>query len=234
VRAVRHRDRLVPLVALGPLLGLNGGPRASRPLAAFLTHGADAAAVLVDGLHGEREVAVKRCGAFLDGARFVSGGAALEDGRVALLLSTAAIVRAARDQEPAATPSASGPRRLRVLLVDDSAIARETEAALLRALGHEVEEACDGEEAWRTLAAGRFDVLATDVQMPVLDGIGLTRRVRASPRLARLPVLVLSSLAAPEERRRGAEAGADAWLVKGELDPEVLRATLDRLCGAER
>jgi two-component system chemotaxis sensor kinase CheA/two-component system sensor histidine kinase and response regulator WspE len=153
---------------------------------------------------------------------------------VALLLSTGAIVRAARSPEPAATPSAAGPRRLRVLLVDDSAIARETEAALLRALGHEVEEASDGEEAWRRLAAGRFHLLATDVQMPVLDGIGLTRRVRASPRLARLPVLVLSSLAAPEERRRGAEAGADAWLVKGELDPEVLRATLDRLCGAER
>jgi two-component system chemotaxis sensor kinase CheA/two-component system sensor histidine kinase and response regulator WspE len=234
VRAVRHRERLVPLVALGPLLGLNGGPRASRPLAAFLAHGADCAAVLVDGLHGEREVAVKSCGAFLKGARFVSGGAALEDGRVALLLSTAEIVCAARSPEPVAARAEPGPRRLRVLLVDDSAIARETEAALLRALGHEVEEAADGEEAWRRLAAGGFHLLATDVQMPVLDGIDLTRRVRASPRLARLPVVVLSSLAAPEERRRGADAGADAWLVKGELDPEVLRATLDRLCGSER
>jgi len=234
IRAVRHRGRLVPVLALGPLMSLNGGPRVRRPAAAFLSHGADAAAVIVDGLHGEREVAVKSCGAFLKGMRFVSGAAALEDGRVALLLSTPDLVAAARRlQAPAVAPPRDR-KRLRILLVDDSAIARETEAAILRSLGHEVEEASDGEEGWTRLQTGQYHLLLTDVQMPVLDGIDLTRRVKASTRLGKLPIVILSSLAAPEERRRGVDAGADAYIVKGELDADLLAGTMERLCGVGR
>jgi len=229
-RAVRHRGRLVPVVALGPLLSLGPPPAARRPAAAFLSLGREAAALLVDGLSGEREVTVKRTGAFLEGRPFVSGAAALPDGKVALLLSTPELLAAARRMRAAPAP----PRRLRVLLVDDSAVARETEAALLRALGHDVEEAADGHDAWRRLQAGAHELLLTDVQMPGLDGIDLTRRVKRAERLARLPVVILSSLSAPEERRRGMDAGADAWLVKGELDAASLGATLDRLCGRER
>ncbi|HET7823919.1 MAG TPA: ATP-binding protein, partial [Anaeromyxobacter sp.] len=196
VRAVRYRGRLIPVVALGPLLSLNGGPRSKRPLVANVLHGAEGAAVVVDGLFGEREVAVKAPGAFLKGMRFVTGAAALEDGRVALLLSTPDIVQAARRL---ATPAASRGRerrRLRLLLVDDSAIAREAEAALLRSLGHEVDEAVDGEDGWQKLQTGAYHLLVTDVQMPVLDGIDLTRRVKATPRFVKLPIVILSSLSA--------------------------------------
>lgn len=231
IRAVRHRGRLIPVVALGPLLSLNGGPRSPRPVSAFLSHGQEGAAVAVDGLYGEREVAVKPPGAFVKGMRFVSGAAALEDGRVALLLSTPDLVAAARRLASPALSRGRDRRRLRILLVDDSAIAREAEAALLRSLGHDVEEANDGEDGWQRLQAGTFQLLLTDVQMPVLDGIDLTRRVKATPRFHKLPVVILSSLSAPEERRRGVDAGAEAYLVKGELDAEELAATLERLCG---
>jgi two-component system chemotaxis sensor kinase CheA/two-component system sensor histidine kinase and response regulator WspE len=231
IRAVRYRGRLVPVVALGPLLSLNGGPRTQRPLVAYVSHGPDGAAVVVDGLQGEREVAVKAPGAFVKGLRFVTGAAALEDGRVALLLSTAEIVQAARRLAAPASSRGRDRRRLRVLLVDDSAIAREAEAALLRSLGHAVDEAVDGEDGWQRVQSGAYHVLVTDVQMPGLDGIDLTRRVKATPRLAKLPVVILSSLAAPEERRRGVDAGADAYLVKGELDPDAFAGTLERLAG---
>jgi two-component system chemotaxis sensor kinase CheA/two-component system sensor histidine kinase and response regulator WspE len=231
IRAVRHRGRLLPVIALGPLLSLNGGPRTKRPLVAFVSHGADGAAVVVDGLHGEREVAVKAPGSFLKGMRFVTGAAALEDGRVALLLSTPDIVSAARRLASPAASRGRERRRLRILLVDDSAIAREAEAALLRSLGHEVEEAVDGEDGWQRLQSGSHQLLVTDVQMPVLDGIDLTRRVKATPRFVKLPIVILSSLSAPEERRRGVDAGADAYLVKGEMEAESLAATLERLTG---
>jgi len=231
IRAVRHRNRLLPVVALGPLLSLNGGPRSERPLVAYVVHGAEGAAVVVDGLFGEREVAVKAPGSFLKGMRFVTGAAALEDGRVALLLSTPDIVTAARRLASPAMSRGRERKRLRILLVDDSAIAREAEAALLRSLGHEVDEAVDGEEGWQKLQTGGYHLLLTDVQMPVLDGIDLTRRVKATPRFVKLPIVILSSLSAPEERRRGVDAGADAYIVKGELDAENLAATMERLCG---
>jgi two-component system chemotaxis sensor kinase CheA/two-component system sensor histidine kinase and response regulator WspE len=234
IRTVTHRDRLMPVVALGPLLSLNGGPRNPHPLAAFVKHGAEGAALVVDGLHGEREVAVKAPSAFIKGMRFISGAAALEDGRVALLLSTADLITAARRLSSPALARSRDRRRLRILLIDDSAIAREAEAALLRALGHEVEEAVDGEDGWQKLQTGGYQLLLTDVQMPVLDGIDLTRRMKATPRFAKLPIVILSSLSAPEERRRGVDAGADAYLVKGELDAELLAATLERLCGVAK
>jgi two-component system chemotaxis sensor kinase CheA len=231
IRAVRYRGRLLPVVALGPLLSLNGGPRSKRPLVAYVLHGSEGAAVVVDGLFGEREVAVKAPGAFLKGMRFVTGAAALEDGRVALLLSTPDIVTAARRLASPAMSRGRERRRIRILLVDDSAIAREAEAALLRSLGHEVDEAVDGEDGWQKLQSGAYHLLVTDVQMPVLDGIDLTRRVKATPRFVKLPIVILSSLAAPEERRRGVDAGADAYLVKGELEAESFAATLERLTG---
>lgn len=187
--------------------------------------------MVVDGLHGEREVAVKAPGAFLKGMRFVTGAAALEDGRVAVLLSTPDLVNAARRLASPAMTRGRDRRRLRILLVDDSAIAREAEAALLRSLGHEVDEAVDGEDGWARLQNGQYHLLVTDVQMPVLDGIDLTRRVKATPRFVKLPIVIMSSLSAPEERRRGVDAGADAYLVKGELDAESLAVTLERLCG---
>ncbi|HYG69768.1 MAG TPA: hybrid sensor histidine kinase/response regulator [Anaeromyxobacteraceae bacterium] len=230
IRAVNYRNRLLPVVALGPLLSLNGGPRVQRPMVAYVIHGNEGAAVVVDGLYGEHEVAVKAPGAFLKGMRFVTGAAALEDGRVALLLSTPDIVNAAR-RLGAPLATRRDRRRLRILLVDDSAIAREAEAALLRSLGHEVDEAVDGEDGWAKLQHGNYHLLVTDVQMPVLDGIDLTRRVKATPRFVKLPIVIMSSLSAPEERRRGVDAGADAYMVKGELEPENLAATLERLCG---
>ena len=231
IRAVRYRNRLMPVVALGPLLSLNGGPRSKRPHVAYVSHGAEGAAVVVDGLFGEREVAVKAPGAFVKGMRFVTGAAALEDGRVALLLSTPDIVGAARRLASPALSRGRDRRRLRILLVDDSAIAREAEAALLRSLGHEVDEAVDGEDGWSKLQGGAYSLLVTDVQMPVLDGIDLTRRVKATPRFLKMPIVILSSLSAPEERRRGVDAGADAYLVKGELEAESFAATLERLTG---
>jgi two-component system chemotaxis sensor kinase CheA/two-component system sensor histidine kinase and response regulator WspE len=231
VRSIRRRGRLLPVVPLAPLLGLGDPPRRARPLAAFLWNGVAGVARLVDGLAGEREVAVKSAGAFLRGARFVSGGTLLSDGRAALLLSTPEILAASYELAGPELTRSRERRRLRVLLVDDSAIAREAEASLLRSLGHDVAEAADGEAGWARLQEGGVQLLLTDVNMPGLDGIDLARRVKSSPLHAALPVVILSSLSAPEERRRGVDAGADAYLVKGELDAEVLAATLERLCG---
>lgn len=227
--AVMHRGKPIAFTALGPLLGLNGGPRFERPPCVVVRFGEERAALVVDAFVDEREVAVKPIGGdFLKGAPFVAGSAALEDGRIAVLLHVpdimAEIRKLSRPVESQAT------RRLKVLLVDDSPIARATESALVRALGHEVEEAQDGEDAWERLARGaQFDLILTDVQMPRLDGFALTRRIKNHPDAQKLPVVILSSLASPEDKRRGLDAGADAYLVKGELGVESLALTIDRL-----
>lgn len=227
--AVRHHGKPTAMAALGPLLGLNGGPSQERPPAVVLRHGQDRAVLVVDALVNEREVAIKPAGGdFLSGAPFIAGTAALADGRIAVLLHVpdvmAEVRRVSRTEGPKETA-----RRLRVLLVDDSPIARATESALLKALGHGVEEAQDGEEAWIRLQREQYDLVLTDVQMPRLDGLGLARRLREGERFSRLPVIMLSSLASSDDRRRGLEAGADAYLVKGELGIQALAQAIDRL-----
>jgi CheY-like chemotaxis protein len=227
--AIQHRGRPTALVALGPLLGLNGGPTHDRPPAVVVRHGQDRAALVVDGFVDEREVAVKPCGGeFLKGASYIAGTAALEDGRIAVLLHVPDVMAEVRK---IARPVVQAPqtKRLRILLVDDSPIARATEAALVKALGHTVDEAQDGVEAMARLNAGSYDLLLTDLQMPNMDGFTLTRRVKSSAELAKLPVIILSSLASPEDKRRGVDAGADAYLVKGELGVESLAQAIDRL-----
>jgi chemotaxis protein histidine kinase CheA len=227
--AVRHRSKPIALVALGPLLGINGGNRFQKPPAVVVRHGDDLAALVVDGFVDEREVAVKPCGGeFLKGAPFIAGTAALEDGRIAVLLHVPDIMGEVRRMARPVTQSPAS-KRLRVLLVDDSPIARATESALVKALGHHVEEAQDGEEGYAKLQANSYDLLLTDVQMPRLDGFSLARRVKTTAGMARLPVIILSSLASPEDKRRGMDAGADAYLVKGELGVESLAQTIDRL-----
>jgi two-component system chemotaxis sensor kinase CheA len=227
--AVNHREKPVALVALGPMLGLNGGPRYDRPPAVIVRHGEDRAALVVDGFVDEREVAVKPCGGdFLKGAPFVAGTAALEDGRIAVLLHVPDLMTEVRKMARPVTQQQAS-RRLKVLLVDDSPIARATESALVKALGHFVDEAQDGEEGYAMALAEEYDLILTDVQMPKLDGFALTRRLKGNADLARLPVVILSSLASPEDKRRGLDAGADAYLVKGELGVESLAQTFDRL-----
>ncbi|MGV3621597.1 MAG: hybrid sensor histidine kinase/response regulator [Archangium sp.] len=227
--AVMHRNRPVTMVALGPLLGLNGGPRFDRPPCVVVRHGEDRAALVVDGFVDEREVAVKPVGGdFMKGAPFVAGSAALEDGRIAVLLHVPDIMTEVRKMARPVT-EASQTRRLKVLLVDDSPIARATESALVRALGHTVEEAQDGEDGWSRLQSNQYDLILTDVQMPRLDGFSLTRRIKQHPELSKVPVVILSSLASPEDKRRGLDAGADAYLIKGELGVESLALTIDRL-----
>ncbi|HEY1087527.1 MAG TPA: response regulator, partial [Archangium sp.] len=227
--AVMHRGRPVTMVALGPLLGLNGGPRFDRPPCVVVRYGEDLAALVVDGFVDEREVAVKPVGGdFLKGAPFVAGSAALEDGRIAVLLHVPDIMTEVRKMARPVTEG-SQTKRLKVLLVDDSPIARATESALVRALGHTVDEGQDGEDGWSKLQSGQYDLILTDVQMPRLDGFSLTRRIKQSAELAKIPVVILSSLASPEDKRRGLDAGADAYLIKGELGVESLALTIDRL-----
>ncbi|MFZ5441313.1 MAG: hybrid sensor histidine kinase/response regulator, partial [Myxococcota bacterium] len=227
--AVMHRGRPVTMVALGPLLGLNGGPRFERPPCVIVRHGEDRAALVVDGFVDEREVAVKPVGGdFMKGAPFVAGSAALEDGRIAVLLHVPDIMTEVRKMARPVTEG-SQTKRLKVLLVDDSPIARATESALVRALGHTVDEAQDGEDGWSKIQSTQYDLILTDVQMPRLDGFALTRRIKQSAQLASVPVVILSSLASPEDKRRGLDAGADAYLIKGELGVESLALTIDRL-----
>jgi two-component system chemotaxis response regulator CheY len=112
-----------------------------------------------------------------------------------------------------------------ILIVDDSATMRALVRGALEADQHAVVEAPNGEAALATLADVPVDLVITDVIMPQMDGLSLTRTLREDPRFAATPILVLTTEATPAQKERGRAAGATGWLVKP-FHPDTLRRTV--------
>jgi two-component system chemotaxis sensor kinase CheA len=139
----------------------------------------------------------------------------LDDGRLVPVLNAPELLRAASPS----TRSLTGEiRRPRILVCDDSLTTRFAMKSLLEIAGYPVVTAADGEEAWEVLERTPCQLVVSDWQMPRLDGVGLTRRIRSHPTLNRTPVILVTSLDSPEERSEGLEAGADGYLVKREVE----------------
>ncbi len=117
---------------------------------------------------------------------------------------------------------------MRVLAVDDSPTMRELVRATLEQAGIEVTLAEDGERGLHALNQSGADVVLTDLNMPVMDGLTLTRHIRADQRHAGLPVLFLTTEAGAESRNAARSAGATGWIVKP-FDPDTLVRTLRRV-----
>ena len=118
----------------------------------------------------------------------------------------------------------------KILIAEDERDIRELVVFTLELLGgHTVIQAEDGAQAVELARSEQPDVIMLDMRMPVMGGLEACRRLKASPDVAHIPVIILSSLASPEDKRRGLEAGADGYLVKGELGVESLALTIERL-----
>ena len=117
-----------------------------------------------------------------------------------------------------------------ILIVDDSITTRTLERNILEAAGYHVRVAIDGQEAWDRLATGDLpELVISDVSMPRLDGIGLTKRIKNDARTAQLPVILVTSLDSPEDKARGVDAGADAYITKGAFNQDNLLVTIEQL-----
>jgi two-component system chemotaxis response regulator CheY len=112
---------------------------------------------------------------------------------------------------------------IRALVVDDSLALRRSVMYALQRLGEIIcIEANDGAEAIKKLASGPFDIVLTDINMPLLDGLKLISHIRADPVLSKLPVIVITTESADADRERALKLGADAYLVKPVKAQEVL------------
>jgi two-component system, chemotaxis family, sensor kinase CheA len=190
-------------------------------------------AVVCDELIGEQEVVTKSLGAMLAGVGGYLGAAILGDGRIALVLDPNHLLNAPREAmalDGTGETTARAPAT--VLVVDDQLSARELQRSILEVAGYRVEVARDGREALRRIReTADLDLVLTDVQMPEMDGFELLQAIRADDVHGSLPVVVVTTLGDEASRRRGAEAGADAYVVKNEFDQEALLETIERLVG---
>jgi two-component system, chemotaxis family, sensor kinase CheA len=185
-------------------------------------------ALAVDAVVGEEEVVLRVLPRGLGAPACFTEMALLASGRPVPVVSLHQLVdRAAGRSEAGGVRQPSGP--VRVLLVDDSRVTREMLRRVLEDGGFEVTSLGAAEEALRALEDGGFDCVVTDIEMPGMNGLELTRALRKTPSLAQLPVVVVSTRNRPEDHHAGLAAGADAYLAKQGLEARELLAVIARL-----
>lgn len=216
--------------------GANGG--SGRVSLAVISDRLSRYALAVDQVLGQRDLVVKPLDPALGKVPNLGASAILEDGTPVLILDVEDVVRSidnllarGRPHKLAAGGEAAAASAKRVLVVDDSLTVREVERRLLENRGYEVVVAVDGMDGWYTLQNANFDLLVADVDMPRLNGIELVRRVRAAPRLSRLPVVIVSYKEQEEYRMQGLEAGANYYLSKSSFHDETFLNAIRNLIG---
>jgi two-component system chemotaxis sensor kinase CheA len=240
--AVQVDGRVVPVVELSSVLQR---PNAEASVSAdewqpffIISQDSRWVALLADRLIDETELVVKGLGAPLKRVRHVSGAAVLGTGEVVVILNPSDVFRTSQgslEASPrmstpavAAGPEQEAPHR-RVLVVDDSVMTRTLERTILESAGYSVVVATDGVHALELLNEASVDAVVSDVEMPRMTGLELTAALRQDERWRHLPIVLVTSLDAPEHVERGAAAGANAYIVKGRFDQNDLLQAVARL-----
>ena len=162
----------------------------------------------------------------------IAGACVLGNGEVAPVINVTDLLATAA-QRPStvrrlATPDAEVTQRS-VLVVEDSITSRALMKSILETAGYRVTTAVDGVDAYTALKTQSFDLVVSDVDMPRMDGVDLTARIRADKHLADIPVILVTTMSSQADRERGVVAGANAYVVKSSFDQSDLLEVVRRL-----
>jgi two-component system chemotaxis sensor kinase CheA len=232
---VSDGDHLISLDRLGSVIGmsLSAQPLAARFPAVTLNIGSREAVFAVSDYDDEAELVVKPIAQELRGMKHIQGVAMLGSGDAVLVLQPDHLVRSASGRTGLPEPAAQA-GRYTVLVVDDSATTRMLHQSALEAAGFSVITANDGENALRLLGARTFDAVVTDVRMPKMSGLELSRAIRSNPRWGQLPVLLCSGMESEEDRQNGLASGATAYLPKSEWERGLLAQVVRSMLGGAK
>lgn len=235
--AMTYRDEVLPVIPLGSILGISEGlPPTAKISLIVLSSGQRKIGLAIREVLAQEEMVIKPLGSIMKHVKNVSGVTIRARGELAVVLDGASLIQnASLITEPDGLPSPSLreefsesskkiPRK--ILLAEDSLTTREMIANLLELEGYQVEGVSNGEEAWSKLQKGLFHMVISDIDMPFLNGLELTKKIRSSSEFFLIPVVIITSLGSDEEKRKGLQAGADAYISKREFHKDIL---LDRI-----
>lgn len=220
---------LIPLSDLERILEVQSDNNPIRP-ALVLSDGAKSA-FLVDEIIGETEFVIQELSWNLKRLPGVAGSTIIDGNRIALVLNTDELLGLKTGQTSYAHRETTDTEqhKKRILIIDDSVTSRTLMKNILNTAGYEAIAAVDGERGWEELMSSEYDLVVSDIEMPRIDGIELTKRIRAEAKFEKLPVILVTSLSNEEHKTKGAEAGADSYIVKGTFDQDELLSAVERL-----
>jgi len=189
--------------------------------------------LFVDEILGEKETLIRPLPAQIKEAAFIEGVMISSDGGLIPILKIKDLFKAAQNFNGFRNfkiEETSEPKKKKILVVDDSITSRVLISEILSQQGYDVSTATDGKEAWLKLKNNRFDILLTDIEMPVMDGFELTAKIRQSEEFADLPIVLISGLQDEKSNKeRGFKAGANAYIVKSNFKQENLIEVIEGL-----
>ena len=243
IQSVKNREtlsldgRVISLVWLSEVLEISAAhttaDSATGTPMVLLGTGDQRMAFAVDAIHSEHEVLVRRLGKPLSRVRNIAGATVLGSGQVVPILNVSDLLKSGKKSNRAVprTDASGEPasEAKSILIAEDSITSRMLLKNILESSGYRVKTAVDGLEAFTALRAEHFDLLVSDVEMPRLNGFDLTARVRADRKLSELPVILVTAMEKREDRERGIEVGANAYLIKSNFDQSNLLEAVRRL-----
>jgi two-component system chemotaxis sensor kinase CheA len=250
IKTVENRETIqfdgqaVSFVRLGEVLGLGTSalPRSGKgnkresgkgPVVVLGSRG-KRMAFSVDEVISEQEVLLKDLGKQLVRVKNILGATVLGTGRVVPVLNVSNLMKSAIEVSTAPAEAIvplieEEARKKSILVVEDSITARTLLKNILESAGYEVRTAFDGKDAVTALRTEAFDLVVSDVDMPRMNGFNLTENIRADKKLSELPVVLVTALESREDRERGVEVGANAYIVKSSFDQSNLLEVIGRL-----
>ena len=198
----------------------------------ILAMGSERLGLLVDQLLDEQEIVLKTQSKLLQRVRNVSGATILGTGEVCILLNPLDLIKSVRRREftmQTVVAAEEAVEKKLILMAEDSLTTRTQMKRILEGDGYEVVTSVDGLDAYNKIGTRAFDALVSDVMMPNMTGLDLTEKVRQNTKYRELPIILVTSLSSDEDRQRGLEAGASAYITKPAFDQKILLDTLRRL-----
>jgi two-component system chemotaxis sensor kinase CheA len=227
--AIVYQEKAIAFISLSSALaGARGA--VGRSWTTLVVAGAQGiAAIGVDRLVGTARIVVRPLPQGMAVSPVVVGASLDADGNPRLVLDPDGLIAAAHRGD-VGDVDAMPPKRL-VLVVDDSLTTRMLEQSILESAGYEVDVAISGEEALGLVRRKRYALTLVDVEMPGMDGFTFIEHLRSEPTLRGIPAILVTSRAAPEDRRRGREVGAQGYIVKSEFEQAELLTIIKTLVG---
>lgn len=238
--AIPFREQIVPLVKLNEVLGLpeagSEEEKAKKEMLVVMATSLDRrVGFIVDEIAGEEEAFIKSLGKHLGKVKNVSGAIIMPTGEVVVVLDTTDLVAHSALGFPQVAGKKSFPKgkhkEKRILVVEDAFSTRELEKSILETHGYLVDTAVDGLDALDRMVNNQYDLIVSDVEMPRMDGFELCRTLKNNEGYKDIPVVMVTALQREEDKRRGIEVGAAAYLVKSAFEQTNLLDTIERLVG---
>jgi two-component system chemotaxis sensor kinase CheA len=235
--AITVRGHILPLVRIADMFGLpKRGIIEKAYFPVIIVQSVEKRlAILVDRLLGRQEIVSKAIGAPLGNVKNIAGATILGNGKVVLILDIPSMIDSAEGvirKRPAAAPRrAVAKKKKTILIAEDAMTTAMLEKNILESVGYSVVIARDGQEALARAGQERFDLVISDILMPRMDGFELTSRLKKDPVYKDIPVIIVTTRESDDDKRRGLESGADAYLLKSEFTSDTLLDTIERLIG---